>query len=88
MFTQLTFFSFKGMRHVGVKALTILILGAIGFSAVACVPPSPATPSPLNACVNFEDLKVGNSYKVSDTFTDSGVTSVVMPFQWSSGLGG
>lgn len=41
--------------------------------------------SPLTKCMGFEELTVGSIYKVPSTFTDSGTTVVVLPFQWSNG---
>jgi hypothetical protein len=37
-------------------------------------------------CIDFESLTIGKVYNVGDTFTDSGVTITVLPFQWGSGL--
>jgi len=36
-------------------------------------------------CIDFESLTIGNVYNVGDTFTDSGVTITILPFQWGSG---
>lgn len=37
-------------------------------------------------CIDFESLTIGNVYNVGDTFTDSGVTITVLPFQWGNNL--
>lgn len=61
----------------------LLVLGTIWLSA--CTPtPTPIPPAPTD-CVDFEDPPLGTVYKVKDTFTDSGVTITVLPFQWSNG---
>jgi hypothetical protein len=82
------------LPHLGVIrklwwVLTILALGAICLAA--CVPPpspssepSPSPLSPLKDCVDFEDLAIGATYRVADTFTDSGAAMALWPFQWSN----
>jgi hypothetical protein len=37
-------------------------------------------------CIDFESLTIGKVYIVGDTFTDSGVTITVLPFQWGNSL--
>lgn len=36
------------------------------------------------ACIDFESPPLGTSYNVADSFTDSGATMTVEPFQWSN----
>ena len=45
-----------------------------------------ATVTVVIECIDFESLTIGNVYNVGDTFTDSGVTITVLPFQWGNSL--
>jgi hypothetical protein len=64
--------------------LTMLAMGTICLAA--CVPPKPpsAELTPLRECVRYEDLALGTTYQVPATFTDTGATMAVLPFQWSN----
>ena len=45
-----------------------------------------ATVTVVIECIDFESLTIGKVYIVGDTFTDSGVTITVLPFQWGNSL--
>lgn len=40
---------------------------------------------PLDCCIDYEMVALGNVYNVGDNFNDSGYWHTVRPFQWSSG---
>jgi hypothetical protein len=72
----------------------ILILAGIVLVACNCTPcpvPPPCpecTPCAGGACpggTGFEDLTIGTQYHVPDTFTSSGLSIIVLPFQWMNG---
>ncbi len=85
--------SLSRSMHSGVTALIPIALGVT--SLMACVMPTPAPPtptdlvppepSPLLACVDFEDQTSGTTYIVPDTINTSGTTIQVLPFQWGNG---
>jgi len=39
----------------------------------------------VKECIEFDDLLLGNTYYVGDTFTDSGITVDILSFQWGGG---
>jgi hypothetical protein len=43
------------------------------------------TVSKVKECIEFDDLLLGSSYYVGDTFTDSGITVDILSFQWGGG---
>jgi hypothetical protein len=67
----------------GIASVVITGGGSEGVLVEICVDTKPE-PGLLD-CVDFEDLPLGTVYNVKDTFTDSGVTITVLPFQRSDG---
>jgi hypothetical protein len=47
---------------------------------------APTTGEGWQECVDFEDPPLDMRYYVGDIFMDSGVTTTLMPFQWSNGI--
>jgi len=60
------------------RILGLLALLAGVFLLSAC-------PSAAIGTIDFEDPPLGTVYYVGDTFTDSGYTMTIAPFQWGNG---
>lgn len=83
---------FRWVRGV-VRLLALLVVVLSGYTATASLPTASAVPdSTLSTpcisappCVDFEDLTLGTTYHVGDSFVDSGVVITAQPFVWSNG---
>ena len=66
--------------------LALALLASLVFCACGAGPgPNPTPTHVPPGCLNFDDLVAGTAYHVGDTFTTSGLTVVVLPFQEADG---
>lgn len=83
---------FRRVRGI-VPLLALLVIVLSGYTVTASLPtantePDSGTPTPCTSappCVDFEDLTLGTTYHVGDSFVDSGVVITAQPFVWSNG---
>lgn len=67
-------------------------LCVLGLIFAACTQPMPTPTStgtkelqPMRGCIDFDELVLETKYQVPASFSASGATGVVLPFQWGNG---
>ncbi len=65
-------------KHFCISLLGLFLLASV---LAACVPGG----GPVVACLDFDDLALGSSYSVPNTFTSGGATIQTHGFEWGNG---
>ena len=63
--------------NIGMFFMILGVLAIVAIGLTACNGPT--------GPIDFEDPPLGANYYVLDTFTDSGFTMIILPFQWGNG---
>jgi LysM repeat protein len=64
---------------------TLTVTPSITPTDIPTATPAATMPGSGLACLEFEDLKPGSTYKVGESFVSSGASIIVEPFVWGNG---